>query len=78
MFCQEVLDYDMWTFNLTDANLTPHQVPTWYKLYSFKSAYGVDSLKPNDMAKLARDIAENRSLAEQYYRYLQTFISNTN
>ncbi|KAF2878765.1 hypothetical protein ILUMI_27406 [Ignelater luminosus] len=65
----EVLDYDMWIFNLTDANLTPNQVPTWYKLYSFKSAYGVDSLKPNAMAKLARDIAGNRSLAEQYFRY---------
>lgn len=58
----------MWIYNVTEANLTPNLSPNWYKLYSFKNAYNVTSLKPQELANLAERIAESRELAEQYYR----------
>lgn len=74
-YLQEVLDYVLFIYNLTDANLLPALTPTWYQLYSFKQAYGVNSLRPNEMAKLAGNIARNRSLTEQYFRYTYSIIA---
>lgn len=66
---QEVTDYDEWSYNLTEANLTPDVPPKWFKLYSFKEAYGVDDLSPNSLNELAERFARNKSLLDQYYRF---------
>lgn len=68
-YLQEVLDYDEWSYNLTEANLTPDISPRWFKLYSFTEAYGVDDLSPSNLNELAERFARDKSLLEQYYRY---------
>ncbi|XP_069688528.1 sphingomyelin phosphodiesterase-like isoform X2 [Periplaneta americana] len=65
----DVLDSETWIFNLTEANLNGNMTPNWFKSYSFKEAYGVESLTPTEMDKLIHKMATNSSLLEQYYRY---------
>ncbi|KAF2893414.1 hypothetical protein ILUMI_12758 [Ignelater luminosus] len=65
----EVLDYETWIFNVTDANLSPNISPNWYKLYSFKDAYGVDNLCPHELARLTERMAKTPSLTQLYFRY---------
>jgi hypothetical protein len=55
-------------YNLTEANLKGNATPDWVKLYSFKEAYGVESLSPTSLDKLVQNMATNRSLLEQYSR----------
>ncbi|KDR09869.1 Sphingomyelin phosphodiesterase [Zootermopsis nevadensis] len=63
-----ILDAETWIFNLTEANINPNVNPTWYKLYSFKDQYGVESLSPIELDKLTHKLAANRSLLEEYSR----------
>jgi len=65
---QNILDSETWIFNLTEANTHANVNPTWFKLYSFKDAYGVQSLTPTEMDKLTHKLAANRSLLEKYSR----------
>ncbi|KAK9693931.1 Calcineurin-like phosphoesterase [Popillia japonica] len=65
----EVVDYEVWTYNITSANLTPDQAPSWYKLYSFKEAYGLSGAAPEDVRELASNMAADRSVAEKYFEY---------
>lgn len=48
----EVIDLDTFTFNLTEANLTPNQPPEWFKAYNFREAFGVEDLSPHTLSKL--------------------------
>ncbi|KAJ8939980.1 hypothetical protein NQ318_006162 [Aromia moschata] len=57
---QEVLDHETWTMNLKEANEGDNE-PKWYKLYSAKDAYEMNSLEPSEWNKL---IEKN----ENYYR----------
>ncbi|KAJ8922713.1 hypothetical protein NQ315_007748 [Exocentrus adspersus] len=65
----DVVDYEEWTFNLTLANLDPTKDIEWYKLYSFKEAYGVESLQPGDVDKLLTRMTKDHSLIQKYYVY---------
>ncbi|KAL3265353.1 hypothetical protein HHI36_009561 [Cryptolaemus montrouzieri] len=66
----EVLNFEEWTFNLTSANLQPDKSTVdWYKLYSFKEAYGLPSLKPEEIGNLVIEMAKNRTVLEMYNRY---------
>lgn len=67
---QEVLDFEEWIFNITEANLFPNENPIWYKLYSFKDAYGMDNLHPSSFADLLNRMAQSKELMQQYYRYI--------
>ncbi|XP_049773538.1 sphingomyelin phosphodiesterase-like isoform X5 [Schistocerca cancellata] len=64
-----VVDYTSWMFNLTEANLEPNTEPNWYKLYSFREAYGVDSMNLTELDKLVHRMAETPEIIQQYYRY---------
>ncbi|PNF14909.1 hypothetical protein B7P43_G04318 [Cryptotermes secundus] len=64
-----ILDSETWIYNLTKANMNGNATPTWVKMYSFKEAYGVESLSPTSLDKLLQNMATNRSLLEQYSRY---------
>lgn len=56
-----------WTFNLTDANLYPgRSTVDWYKLYSFKDAYGLESLEPKEIGKFVDNMARNKTLLEMF------------
>lgn len=65
----DILDSETWIYNLTEANLKGNATPKWFKLYSFKEAYGVESLSPTSLDRLVQNMATNRSLLEQYSRY---------
>lgn len=42
----EVVDFESYMFNLTDANAHPYQTPNWYKSYSFKDYWNLKDLSP--------------------------------
>lgn len=49
---QEIIDHETWIFNLTEANLNPSEVPTWFKEYSFKDAFSLPDLSPKSVGKM--------------------------
>lgn len=65
----DILDSETWIYNLTEANLKGNATPNWFKLYSFKDTYGVESLSPTSLDRLVQNMATNISLLEQYSRY---------
>jgi sphingomyelin phosphodiesterase len=54
---------------MTLANLTPDETPTWFKMYSFKEAYGVSSLEPVELDRLAHRMANDSSIMQQYFEF---------
>lgn len=42
----EVIDFESYMFNLTDANEHPYREPVWYKSYSFKDFWMLKDLSP--------------------------------
>nr|XP_022899979.1 sphingomyelin phosphodiesterase-like [Onthophagus taurus] len=65
----EVLDFESWTFNLTEANLTPNLSPNWFKQYSFKEAFGLDNASPKSVKNLMYKMAQNHDLLQIEYRH---------
>ncbi|XP_063243798.1 sphingomyelin phosphodiesterase-like [Bacillus rossius redtenbacheri] len=64
-----ILDAESWVYNLTDANLYPYITPDWYKLYSFKEAYGVDSLVPSQLESLVNRMTWDHDLLRKYHMF---------
>lgn len=58
----EVLNYDAWHYNLTEANLFPNRPPAWQKTYSFKEAYNLEDLSPKSMDGLVQRLGSDREL----------------
>lgn len=58
----EILDFETWIYNLTEANLTPDQNPRWFKEYSFKEEYGLKDLSPKSIDGLVKRFATDREL----------------
>ncbi|KAJ8959688.1 hypothetical protein NQ318_021879 [Aromia moschata] len=65
----DLLDFEEWMFNLTLANSRTDRTVDWYKLYSFKDAYGVDSLEPSDIDNLLNRMTKDHDLLLKYYTY---------
>lgn len=65
---KSVLDYDEFIYNVTEANLTPEKSPRWYKLYSFKDAYGLQSLNYEAFGNLIKRMTTDVNIIEKYYR----------
>uniref|UniRef100_A0A6B2E6Q2 Sphingomyelin phosphodiesterase n=1 Tax=Phlebotomus kandelakii TaxID=1109342 RepID=A0A6B2E6Q2_9DIPT len=63
----EVLNYDTWWYNLTEANLTPKKRPTWHS-YSFAEEYGLKSLSPENLDNLVKELASNRDKLLTYWK----------
>ncbi|KAI4459677.1 sphingomyelin phosphodiesterase [Holotrichia oblita] len=66
----EIKDFDEWIFNLTDANLDKNTPPKWYKLYSFKEAYGLNTTKNEDLFNWIKRMKNDpkKELMKQYFR----------
>lgn len=65
---QEIIDFDTWYYDLAEANLEPEKVPIWYKEYSFKEFYNVNSLRPVDIDKLVkRMVTDEKELLYIHY-----------
>ncbi|XP_059468369.1 sphingomyelin phosphodiesterase-like [Neocloeon triangulifer] len=68
-----VLDYETWSYNLTEANLGgPSVLPNWRKLYNFKDTFRVYSLFPEDMDAFVKRMIIDDDLTKLYYRYYWT------
>lgn len=67
-YFQGILNSESWIFHLTEANKDNSVNPTWFKLYSFKDEYGVESLSPIELDKLTHKLAGNSSLIQEYSR----------
>ncbi|XP_044758085.1 sphingomyelin phosphodiesterase-like [Coccinella septempunctata] len=64
-----VSDYHQYTFNLSLANSQGSKGPEWYKLYSFKSAYGLKDLDYDSLSDLHERLQSNPQLAKQYVQF---------
>ncbi|GLV41289.1 uncharacterized protein CBL_04813 [Carabus blaptoides fortunei] len=66
----EVTDFHAWTFNLTEANQNyPDLEPVWYKLYSFKEAYGLESMSLHELGKFLRNMPKDQSILDTFFRF---------
>ncbi|XP_034256824.1 sphingomyelin phosphodiesterase-like [Thrips palmi] len=64
-----VLDAELWGFNLTKANENPDLRPEWYRMYSFKETFNVESLHPFHLDKFIGRLTTDNQLLQQYYWY---------
>ncbi|KAJ8966530.1 hypothetical protein NQ317_007176 [Molorchus minor] len=64
-----VANFDQFIYNLTRAN-EKKTAPEWYKLYSFKEAYGLPDLKLDRFGDLLQKMSNSLDLMWQYYRFL--------
>lgn len=67
VYLQEVEDYDNYVYNLTESNQSLNSKPNWFKLYSFKDAYNVQSLSLKNIGLLVKRIAKDDQLFNHYY-----------
>ncbi|KAJ8974388.1 hypothetical protein NQ317_006167 [Molorchus minor] len=76
----DVWDFEEWTMDLETANLDAKNPPAWYKLYSFREAYNVDSLDPSEIDLLLQRMTKDHSLIDQYYtfKFRNSTYPNTN
>jgi len=61
-----LLDGETWIFDLKEANKNSSISPTWFKIYSYQSEYGVESLTPTELDKLTHRLAADRTLLQRY------------
>lgn len=64
-----VADYDQYTFKLDEANKNKSKSPNWYKLYSFKEAYGLPNLDYKNLQVFNEKLLNDSKLAKQYYEF---------
>nr|XP_023023027.1 sphingomyelin phosphodiesterase-like [Leptinotarsa decemlineata] len=64
---REVLDHETWTMDLDKANKEDKD-PTWYKLYTAKDAYAMESLKPEEWNKLVERMVNDQDLFDLFYK----------
>ncbi|XP_037968456.2 sphingomyelin phosphodiesterase isoform X2 [Plutella xylostella] len=62
-----VVDHETWIMNLKEANLFGY--PIWYKLYSARSAYLMNSLRPQDWDKFIDDMTAKEDIFNLYYKH---------
>ncbi|XP_073991231.1 sphingomyelin phosphodiesterase isoform X2 [Rhodnius prolixus] len=62
-----VLDHETWIMNLREANL--YDYPIWYKEYSARHAYLMQSLSPADWDNYINKLAENITMFDLYFKY---------
>lgn len=54
-------DLESWIYNLTEANKSPTEKPTWYKQFSLKEAYNITDLSPRSLKNLSYKLAKNKN-----------------
>ncbi|XP_067010901.2 sphingomyelin phosphodiesterase [Anabrus simplex] len=64
---RSVIDHETWALNLNYANL--YNSPIWYKLYSTRSAYKMQSLSPQDWDNFIIKMAKDPDLFDLFYAH---------
>ncbi|GBP60803.1 Sphingomyelin phosphodiesterase [Eumeta japonica] len=63
----EPMDIENYIYNLTEANFTPERRPHWFRLYDFRTTFGINNLSAASMDDLVlRMVTSNRNLLELY------------
>ncbi|XP_063616721.1 sphingomyelin phosphodiesterase isoform X1 [Cydia splendana] len=62
-----VVDHETWIMNLKEANLFGY--PIWYKLYSARSAYTMNALRPQDWDKFIDDMTAKEDVFNLYFKH---------
>ena len=76
--CQRVIDADTYIFNMTAANLKGEtERPEYFKLYNHRQDLDMENLFPEDFDKLARRLAVDDALYDNFYRYDKNFYSKS-
>ncbi|XP_022913387.1 sphingomyelin phosphodiesterase-like [Onthophagus taurus] len=65
---REVIDHETWITNLEDAN-SDESEPIWKKLYTARSAYNLESLRPQDWSDLIDKMVDNPGVFNLYYKH---------
>ncbi|XP_072401672.1 sphingomyelin phosphodiesterase-like [Diabrotica undecimpunctata] len=65
---RDVLDHETWTTDLEHAN-KGHNEPVWYKSYSARDTYGMQSLAPEEWNKLIDKMAASDDCFDLFYRH---------
>ena len=61
---------DTYIFNLTEANINDDEErPEYFKLYNHRADLKMENLFPADFDELARKLATDDALYEQFFRY---------
>ncbi|XP_058792039.1 sphingomyelin phosphodiesterase-like [Phymastichus coffea] len=63
---RSIIDHETWKIDLTDANRLEY--PIWYRAYTARRAYGMNSLLPKDWDNLITRMSHDEDLFETYYR----------
>ncbi|KAF7278427.1 hypothetical protein GWI33_008461 [Rhynchophorus ferrugineus] len=64
---REIIDHETWTFDLQSANDEGNE-PNWFKLYSAKEEYEMNSLRPKEWDLLINKMKVNDNLFKRFYR----------
>ncbi|KAH8382963.1 hypothetical protein KR009_006007 [Drosophila setifemur] len=64
----QVLEHHTYTFNLTEANLTPDEQPKWALEYQFTKEFTEDT-SPAGIDRLLVEMAETPALLRKFWRY---------
>jgi len=65
----EVINHHTWVMDLEKANAFSQSEPPWYKLYSAKSAYKMESLSPISWQLLVNRLQTNSHMFNKFYEY---------
>jgi len=60
------LDYETWVMDLEESNR--QKTAIWYKLYSAKEAYGLQSMDPQEWRAVYEKMKTDDDLLQQYHR----------
>jgi sphingomyelin phosphodiesterase len=60
------LDHENWIMSLKDANMFGY--PIWFKLYSAKAAYNMNSLMPQEWDTLLEKLTSDNEVFDLYYK----------
>jgi len=64
----EIIDHETWIYDLEAANDNGEEIePEWYKEYSFKEAFEMDSLRPGDLYDLVVRMLTDDDLFQKFY-----------
>lgn len=74
---QEIIDHETWTFDLQSANNEGNE-PNWFKLYSAKEEYEMNSLRPMEWDMLINKMKVNGNLFKRFYRFVLITIGINN
>ncbi|CRK90511.1 CLUMA_CG004132, isoform A [Clunio marinus] len=65
----QVTDFESFIYSISEANLTPHLPPRWFRQYSFVEAFGLANMSMASLDQLAFNLSRNRNLLRRYWEF---------